>query len=86
MPKRGRPTKRNLIQTSIVDALMAYNTPANSSAIRRDISKKLGQNISWNTIQKYLNELVQIEKVQKISTVHSKTEGKEGLTLYQIKK
>jgi len=86
MPKRGRPTKRNLIQTSIVDALMTYNTPANSSAIRRDISKKLGQNVSWNTIQKYLDELIQIEKVQRVTTPHSKIEGKDGLILYQIKK
>ena len=86
MPKRGRPTKRFAIQTNIIEALSSYTTPQNVSAIKKDISKRLGQNVSWNTVQKYINELVQMEKVQKIAAVHCKIEGKNGLMLYQLKK
>jgi hypothetical protein len=50
------------------------------------ISGKLNKTVSWNTIQKYLDELVKIDKVQPIPLPHSKIEGKNGLIVYQLKK
>lgn len=84
--KRGRRSKRELIQTNILEILSSSTVPLNISALRRLISQKINQRISWNTVQKYLDELVQVNRIQPISTPHSKIEGKDGLTLYKIKK
>jgi len=46
----------------------------------------LNRRLSWNTVQKYLQELVDLGKVEVISTPHSKKDGKEGLTVYMLKK
>jgi len=46
----------------------------------------MGRNVSWNTVQKYLQELVELGKVEAIPTPHSKKEGKEGLTVYMLKR
>ena len=40
--------------------------PLNIEAIRRAVSVKLGKNVSWNTVRKYLEELVKEGKVEKI--------------------
>ena len=84
--KRGRPNKRVIIQSNILEIMAAAATPTTTSSLRKMVSEKVGNEISWNTVQKYMDELVQVEKVQKIPTAHSKKEGKEGLVLYQIKK
>ena len=84
--KRGRRSKREVIQTNILEILNSSSIPFNTSTLRRLISQKLGQNISWNTIQKYLEELVQVNKIQPIPLPHSKIEGKDGLIVYAIKK
>jgi len=84
--KRGRPSKRNQIQTSIIDTLTASQFPMTISALAKIISGKLNTRISWNTIQKYLDELVQMNKIQPMPLPHSKIDGKTGLTVYQLKK
>jgi hypothetical protein len=56
------------------------------SALAKIISGKLNTRISWNTIQKYLDELVQMNKIQPMPLPHSKIDGKTGLTVYQLKK
>jgi hypothetical protein len=84
--KRGRPNKRVIIQSNLMEILTANTMPITTSSLRKMVSEKVGNDISWNTIQKYMDELVQVEKVQKIPTAHSKKEGKEGLVLYQIKR
>jgi hypothetical protein len=71
---------------AIVGALSTAGRPLNASAITKQSSKILGKKISWNTIQKYLNELVQVNKVQSVQLPHSKAENKNGLTLYSLKK
>jgi len=84
--KRGRPNLRSDVQKTIIDVLSFSPIPLNTSSIAEIISKNLGKKISWNTVSKYLDELVQLGKIQPISTPHSKKEGKEGLTLYTLKK
>ncbi len=84
--KRGRPSKRFEIQNLILEVLKELKTPVSINAIRSMISKKIGKEISWNTINKYLEELVKIDKVEAIPTPHSKEEGKKGLTVYILKK
>lgn len=86
MPKRGRPNIRNKIQTSIIDVLSSDNRPMTISLMRKKISMLIENQVSWNTIEKYLNELVKLDKIQKITLEHSKIEGKDGLTVYTIKK
>ncbi|RLI97729.1 MAG: hypothetical protein DRP00_03590 [Candidatus Aenigmatarchaeota archaeon] len=84
--KRGRPTKRYKVQTKIIECLEEFNTPASVNAITRFVREKLRENISWNTVKKYLEELVEMGKVEALSTPHSKKEGEEGLTIYALKK
>lgn len=56
------------------------------SAMARIISDKLGKTVSWNTVQKYLQELVETNKVQAMALPHSKEAGKTGLTVYTLKR
>jgi len=84
--KRGRPNERGLIQTSILEVLSSTQLPLTVSSLAKTISPKVGRTVSWNTVQKYLDELVQIGKVQPMPLPHSKIEGKTGLTVYQLKK
>ncbi len=84
--KRGRRDKRELIQSNVLEILNLSSVPLNISSIRRQISQRAGAEISWNTVQKYLDELVQVDKVQPISLPHSKKEGKDGLTIYTLKR
>jgi hypothetical protein len=84
--KRGRPSARNLVQTNILEVLSSSPIPYTVSSLAKTISPKVGRTVSWNTVQKYLDELVQIGKIQPLPLPHSKIEGKIGLTVYQIKK
>jgi predicted transcriptional regulator len=84
--KRGRPNKRNEIQFYILKILSSINTPLTISTITRLISNELKTRVSWNTVQKYIQELVKLNKVQTITVPHSKIENKDGLTLYILKK
>jgi len=84
--KRGRPNKRNEIQFYILKILSSMKTPLTISTISKLISKELQTNISWNTVQKYIQELVKLNKIQSITVPHSKIENKNGLTLYMLKK
>jgi TATA-binding protein-associated factor Taf7 len=83
--KRGRPDLRKTISPLIMETLSDYSSRSIHS-IEKEVSRRLGKNISWNTVQKYLQELIEIGKVEAVSTVHSKTEGKEGLTVYSLKR
>lgn len=84
--KRGRPNIRSTIQSTIIEILSQSNTPQTVSSVNRFVSKKLGKTISWNTIQKYLNELVGENKVKTIQLPHSKEDEKIGLVVYLIEK
>lgn len=84
--KRGRPNARNVIQTNILDVLSSTQMPLTISSLAKIIAPKVGRTVSWNTVQKYLDELVQVDKVQPMSLPHSKIDGKNGLTVYQLKK
>jgi len=84
--KRGRPNSRFEIQKSIIETLESFPTPLTVSALAKLISVKSNKTISWNTIQKYLDELVELDKIQPVVLPHSKIDGKNGLTVYQLKK
>jgi len=61
-------------------------TPFTIAALAKKVSEGKEKPVSWNTIQKYLDNLVQQEKVQAIVLPHSKDETKKGLTVYTLKK
>ncbi len=84
--KRGRPSKRFLIQTEIINLLSSSNIPLTTAFLTKTISQKLNQKINWNTVQKYIGELVSNDKVQPIELPHSKKENAKGLTVYILKK
>lgn len=84
--KRGRPNIRYSTQKEIINVLLQINTPATISIISREVSKTVNKSVSWNTVQKYLQELVEAGKVQAIQLPHSKTENKAGLIVYALKK
>jgi hypothetical protein len=84
--KRGRPSKRNTIHKEIMSVLGEMRTPMTTSALGRLVSERTNSSVSWNTIQKYLRELIETNKVEPMILPHSKETGKDGLTVYTIKK
>lgn len=84
--KRGRPNVRARVQSNLVTILSTSQTPLTVSTLTRFVSKDFNRTVSWNTVQKYLDELVQSEKVQAIQLPHSKIEDRTGLTVYVMKK
>ena len=73
--KRGRPIVRSEIQPLISQVLEESRTPLNINAIAKKIKERTGRRYSWNTIQKYLNELVEIGQIEAIKLPHSKKKG-----------
>lgn len=84
--KRGRRSSRRLVQDQIFNIISNVNSPVTTAFLTKEISKSLNKKISWNTVQKYINELVEIGKIQPIPLPHSKEENKVGLTVYTLKK
>jgi hypothetical protein len=84
--KRGRPAIRNLMHDTILNVLSENQVPLTVSNLAKFASEKTGRVLSWNTAQKYVQELVEVNKVQPITLPHSKEAGKEGLTVYTLKK
>ena len=84
--RRGRPSKRIEISNSILNIFAASQTPLTIARLAKLVSEGKEKPISWNTIQKYLDSLVQQDKVQAIVLPHSKDETKKGLTVYTLKK
>jgi len=84
--KRGRPSARIEVSNSILNVFASSQTPLTIASLAKQISIGKDKPISWNTVQKYLDSLVQQEKVQAIVLPHSKDETKKGLTVYTLKK
>ena len=84
--KRGRPTIRIEVQNSILNTLSEKGIPLTISALAKAISNKMQRTVSWNTIQKYIDELIAMGKIKPIDLPHSKDETKKGLTVYTINK
>jgi len=82
--KRGRPSKRYEIYALIEEYFLNNPYPSNVRRISEFVSQRIGKPISWNTVKKYLEELVRIDKLKKIRTQHSKNPEKEGITLYYM--
>lgn len=84
--KRGRPSKRSEIYNLIEEYFRLNQYPSNINRISNFILKTKNKRISWNTLKKYLEELVKLDKIKKIKLPHSKIREKEGLTLYYLDK
>jgi len=61
----GRTPYRHFFHPLLLNILDSY-IPLNIEAIRRAVSIKLGKDVSWNTVRKYLEELVKEGKVEKV--------------------
>jgi Mn-dependent DtxR family transcriptional regulator len=61
----GRTPYRHFFTLLLLSVLDAH-IPSNVEAIKRAISIKLGKKVSWNTVKKYLEELVEEGKVERI--------------------
>ena len=84
--KRGRRSLKNQVESQILDILSNTQTPLTTSSIRVLILEKFDKKFSWNTIQKYLDELVKDNQVSSFSLPHSKIKDKTGLVVYILKK
>ncbi|MCX7911066.1 MAG: hypothetical protein N2505_05760 [Endomicrobia bacterium] len=61
----GRKPYRQVFY-SILLSVLDEHIPQNIEAIRRHVSIKVGKEVSWNTIKKYVDELVEMGKIEKI--------------------
>lgn len=84
--KRGRPNIRRVVQEQIITTLNQIRTPITISTLLKKMSQSVNREISWNTIQKYVQELVESGKIQAIQLPHSKIENRTGLVVYTLKR
>lgn len=84
--KRGRPSLRRKMKPLILETLQLAKNPLTIRVITEEVSKKFGKKISWNTTQKYLQELIKADEVQSMILPHSKIKNKNGLIVYILKK
>lgn len=84
--KRGRKSLKEEVKSKILDVLSNTQIPLTTSSIKMLIYEKCEKNFSWNTIQKYLNELVKESQVISIQLPHSRVKGKTGLTVYILRR
>ncbi len=84
--KRGRPNLRHTVQQEIIEFLTGSGSPATISSLLRGLSVLKNRKLSWNTIQKYVQELVESGKLDAIQLPHSKIENRSGLVMYTLKK
>ncbi|TAL47871.1 hypothetical protein EPN87_01990 [archaeon] len=84
--KRGRPNVRNTVSKSIVTILESSRLPMATSTICKMIEKDTQKKVSWNTVQKYIDEMMSLGKIEPTVLPHSKDENKKGLTVYSIKR
>jgi len=84
--KRGRPSKRTKIKEVLLAVMKEINAPLTISSMTNMVSGRLGEAISWNTVRKYVQEMVETNAIEVIRLPHSKEEGKDGLTVYMLKR
>jgi hypothetical protein len=84
--RRGRPNVRNRIKPMIVEIITNNRVPTSVNTIKKNIERGLGKEVSWNTVKKYLDELVTADVIHPTTLPHSKIEKKDGLTVYSIKR
>lgn len=84
--RRGRPNLRNVVKPLIVEIIETSRVPRSANSLKKDIEANLKKEISWNTVKKYLDELVKTDVVQPTILPHSKIDKKNGLTVYALKR
>jgi len=84
--KRGRRSLREQAKSQIIEVLSNTQTPLTTSSVRRLVAGKYSKKLSWNTVQKYLDELMKENQISGVSLPHSKIKNKTGLTVYILKK
>ena len=84
--KRGRPSKRSDVLKAILTILEKSGVPLTTSALSRLMAEELDIQTSWNTVQKYVRELVETNHIKPIPLPHSKKSGETGLVVYTLKR
>lgn len=84
--KRGRRSIKEEAISLILEILSGTKTPLTTSSIQKLIFKQSGKKMSWNTVQKYLDELVKSNEVCSFALPHSRRKDKHGLTVYMLKR
>jgi predicted transcriptional regulator len=84
--KRGRRSVREEVKAQILDVLSNTKLPLTTSSIKKLILKKFDKNLSWNTVKKYLDELVKENHLTILDLPHSKKKGKKGILVYILKR
>jgi len=84
--RRGRPSVRGQMKDLIIESLTNSRVPLTTATLCNLISAKLNKKVSWNTVQKYIDELAQANRISAMQLPHSKQENKPGLTVYTLKK
>jgi predicted transcriptional regulator len=84
--KRGRRNIRDKVKSQILEVLSNTEFPLTTSSIKMMIFKRFNKNLSWNTVQKYLNEMVENNQLSTIHLPHSKDKEKTGITVYILKR
>ncbi len=76
MPKRG-PKPKTELKEEILRILRETERPLNIYSIQKKLQDRKPEGPSWNTVHKYIQELVSNDKIEEVKVT-------DGSTIYQV--
>ena len=81
----GRKPLKILVESVILEVMDQVDFPVSCNILKREVSKKLGKNIHFDTVKKYVEDLAKKNMIFKKQLPPAKKEHKKGVTLYSKK-
>lgn len=81
----GRKPIRLPVQTAVIEILSNTDFPLSCNVLKKEIRKRSGKNIHFDTVKKYLDELVRKNMIFRKELPPAKKEHMKGTVLYSKK-
>ncbi len=81
----GRKPLKVMVESAILEVMDQFDFPMNCNLIRKEVGKKLGRDIHFDTVKKYVVDLASKNMIFKKTLPPAKKEHKRGVTLYSKK-
>ena len=81
----GRKPLKIAVETTIMDVLEQMDFPVSCNILKREVGKRMDRDIHFDTVKKYVEDLVKKNLIFKKQLPPAKKEHKKGATLYSKK-
>jgi hypothetical protein len=81
----GRKPIKMQVQTVALDILGHAEFPVSCNVLKKEIRQRLGKNTHFDTVKKYLDDLVRKDMIFRKELPPAKKEHKKGVVLYSKK-